>query len=231
LKGIRIVADDSIDSGVNFVAGANKADTHLKNVNYPRDFKVDILSDIALARAGDTCPGCGGKLMSTQGIEIGHVFKLGTFLSERLGALFIDADGNSHPIVMGCYGIGIGRLMAAIVELHHDDKGIIWPLSVAPYKIYLCPLSLENPRILEAADSLYTELEAQSLEVLYDDRDESTGVKFNDADLLGIPLRVTISPRTLDKDSAELKWRSDKESELVPLKEAVTKIKELILIP
>jgi len=228
LKGIKVVADDSVNSGVNFVAGANKPDTHFRNVNYPRDFKADIVDDIALARAGDICPGCGGKLLSNQGIEVGHVFKLGTFLSERLGAFYIDANGNSHPIVMGCYGIGIGRLMAAIIELHHDDKGIIWPLSVAPYQIYLCPLSLENPQILKTADSLYAELEAQGLEVLYDDRDESTGVKFNDADLLGIPLRVTISPRTLEKNSIELKWRSEKKLELVPIEKAANKIKELI---
>ena len=231
LKGIKVVADDSITSGINFVAGANKPDTHLRNVNYPRDFKADIVGDITLVRAGDTCPGCGGKLLSTQGIEVGHVFKLGTFLSERLGASYIDADGASHPIVMGCYGIGIGRLMAAIIELNHDDKGIIWPLSIAPYHIYLCPLSLENPQILKTADSLYADLEAQGLEVLYDDRDESTGVKFNDADLLGIPLRVIISPRTLEKNSIEIKWRSEKKSELVPIDEVVNKIKELTLSP
>ena len=228
LKGIRIIADDSVTSGTNFVAGANKADTHLKNVNYPRDFKADTVADIALTRAGDTCPGCGGKLLSTQGIEVGHVFKLGTFLSEKLGAFYIDTNGDSHPVVMGCYGIGIGRLMAAVVELHHDDKGIIWPLAIAPYQIYLCPLFMESQKVIDKAENLYAELEAQGLEVLYDDRDESTGVKFNDADLLGIPLRLTISPRTLEKDSVELKWRSEKKSELVPIEKAVAKIRELI---
>ncbi len=228
LKGIKVVADDSVTSGTNFVAGANKADTHLRNVNYPRDFKADIVTDISLARAGETCPGCGGKLLSEQGIEIGHIFKLGTFLSNKLGAFFIDTEGNSRPVIMGCYGIGIGRLMAAIIELHHDDKGIIWPLSVAPYTTYLCPLFMENEEVKEKAESLYAELEAQGFEVLYDDRDESTGVKFNDADLLGIPLRVTISPRSLEKGSIELKWRSEKKAELVPLKNAVKKIGELI---
>ena len=231
LKGIKVVADDSVTSGTNFVAGANKSDTHLKNINYPRDFKADIVADIALARAGEICPVCSGKLLSKQGIEVGHVFKLGTFLSEKMGAFYIDADGTSRPIVMGCYGIGIGRLMAAIIELHNDDKGIIWPLSVAPYQIYLCPLFMENPVVTDRAESLYAELEAQGLEVLYDDRDESTGVKFNDADLLGIPLRVTISPRSLEKNSVELKWRSEKKAELVPIEEAVTKIKELISSP
>jgi len=228
LKGIKVVADDSVTSGTNFAAGANKTDTHLRNVNYPRDFKADIVTDISLARAGETCPSCGGKLLSEQGIEIGHIFKLGTFLSNKLGAFFIDTEGNSRPIIMGCYGIGIGRLMAAIIELHNDDKGIIWPLSVAPYTTYLCPLFMENEEVKDKAESLYAELEAQGFEVLYDDRDESTGVKFNDADLLGIPLRVTISPRSLEKGSIELKWRSENKAELVLLKEAVKKIGELI---
>ena len=228
LKNIRIVADESITSGTNFIAGANKADTHLKNVNYSRDFRADLVADIALACAGEGCPRCGSKLLATQGIEVGHVFKLGTFLSERLGASYIDASGASHPIVMGCYGIGIGRLMAAIVELNHDDKGIIWPMAVAPYQVYLCPLYLENNDVLKAAESLYTELEKQGLEVLFDDRIESPGIKFNDADLLGIPVRVTISPRTLEKDSIELKLRSEKKAELVPLGEAAEKIKRLI---
>ncbi|MFH1662301.1 MAG: proline--tRNA ligase, partial [Chloroflexota bacterium] len=228
LKNIKIVADESVASVTNFVAGANKADTHIRNVNYPRDFKADIVTDISLARAGEGCSGCGGKLLSEQGIEIGHIFKLGTFLSEKLDAFFIDTEGNSRPIVMGCYGIGIGRLMAAIIELNHDDKGIIWPLSVAPYTTYLCPLFMENDEVKDKAESLYAELEAQGFEVLYDDRDESTGVKFNDADLLGIPLRVTISPRSLEKKSIELKWRSEKKAELVSVEEAVEKIKKLV---
>jgi len=137
ISGIKIVADDSITSGANFIAGANKPDTHLRNVDYPRDFKTDIVADIAQAHAGEGCPNCGGKLSSTHGIEVGHIFKLGTFLSEKLGAFFIDPNGVSHPIVMGCYGIGLGRLLAAAIELNHDDKGIIWPLAIAPYHICL----------------------------------------------------------------------------------------------
>lgn len=228
IKGIKVVADDSITSGTNFVAGGNKPDTHLKNVNYPRDFRADIVTDIARARAGDGCPRCGGKLSSTHGIEVGHVFKLGTFLSEKLGAFFLDASGVSHPIVMGCYGIGLGRLLAAAIEQNHDDKGIIWPLSIAPYHIYLCPLYREGSRVFEVAEKLYTELEAACLEVLFDDREESPGVKFNDADLLGIPFRVTISPRTLEKNSVEVKKRTEKEAQLVPLEEVVAKLKELV---
>jgi prolyl-tRNA synthetase len=228
IKGFKIIADDSITLGANFVAGANKPETHLKNVNYPRDFEVDIITDIAQAHAGEECPRCSGKLSSTRGIEVGHVFKLGTFLSQKLGALFIDAEGASRPIIMGCYGIGLDRLLAAVIELHHDDKGIIWPLSVAPYQIYLCALHPEDPDVAAAAEKLYHDLEAQGLEVLFDDRNESPGVKFNDADLLGIPIRVTVSPRTLEKSSAEIKKRSEKEAQIVPLESITEKLKELI---
>jgi len=228
ISGIKVIADDSITSGANFVAGANKPDTHFRNVNYPRDFKVDPIADIARARAGEGCPKCGGKLSSSRGIEVGHVFKLGTFLSQKLGAFFVDPSGVSHPMVMGCYGIGLGRLLAAAIEQNHDDKGIIWSMSIAPYHIYLCPLYLENPQVATVAETLYAELEAQGLEVLFDDRQESPGVKFNDADLLGIPIRVTISPRTLEKNSAEIKKRSEKQSQLVPLEGIAKRLKELI---
>jgi prolyl-tRNA synthetase len=228
MSGIRVMADDSVTSGTNFVAGGNKPDTHLRNVNYPRDFKADIMADIARVRAGDGCLRCGGKLSSTHGIEVGHVFKLGTFLSEKLGASFIDEKGESHPIVMGCYGIGLGRLLAAAIEQNHDDKGVIWPMSITPYHIYLCPLYREGSKVAEVAENLYAGLGAEGLEVLFDDREESPGVKFNDADLLGIPVRLTVSPRTLANDSVELKRRSEKESELVPLDRIVAKLKELI---
>ena len=228
IKGIKIIADDSITSGTNFVAGANKPETHLKNVNCPRDFKADLVTDIAQAHAGEKCPRCGSELLSTRGIEVGHIFKLGTFLSEKLGALFVDDNGVSYPIIMGCYGIGLDRLLAAAIEQNYDEKGIIWPMSIAPYHIYLCPLHQENPEVEAAAENLYADLEAQGLEVLFDDRKESPGVKFNDADLLGIPIRVTISPRTLEKSSAEIKKRSEKEAQLVPLEEVAEKLKKLI---
>ena len=228
IKGIKIIADDSITLGTNFVAGANKPETHLRNVNYPRDFKADLVTDIAQARAGEGCPRCGSKLMSTRGIEVGHVFKLGTFISEKLGALFIDQSGVSHPIIMGCYGIGLDRLLAAAIEQNHDAQGIIWPMSIAPYHVYLCPLYLENQKVATAAENLYAELEAQGLEVLFDDRKESPGVKFNDADLLGIPIRVTLSPRTLEKNSVEIKKRSEKKSQLVSLEVIVARLKEMV---
>jgi prolyl-tRNA synthetase len=231
LKGIKIIADDSITLGSNFVAGANKPDAHLKNVNYPRDFEVSIIADIAIARPEDGCPKCSCKLFSSLGIEVGHVFKLGTFLSEKLGASFLDQNGVSRPIIMGTYGIGLGRLLAAAIEQNHDDKGIIWPLSIAPYQVYLCPLRLENPDVAETAEKVYQDLTKENIEVLYDDRDESPGVKFNDADLLGIPLRLTISPRTLQSQSIELKWRKEKQAELFPLKEITLKIDRLLREP
>jgi prolyl-tRNA synthetase len=228
IKGIKVVADDSITSGFNFVVGANKPGYHLRNANYPRDFQVGLMADIALAQSGDSCPKCGGELSSARGIEVGHVFKLGTFISERFGASFLDNDGTSRPIVMGCYGIGLGRVLAAIVEQSHDDKGIIWPLSVAPYQVHLCPLNLEKSAVLPTAEKIYQELQKEGIEALFDDRDDSPGVKFNDADLLGIPLRLTLSPRTLQSQSIEAKWRTEKEAQLLPLDNLAVQVKKLL---
>ncbi len=228
LSNIKTVVDDSVTPGVNFVAGANSLETHLKNVNYTRDFSADVTADIARACAGEQCPKCGGKLLSTHGIEVGHIFKLGTFLSGKLGAFYADSDGIDRPVVMGCYGIGIGRLLAAAIEQNHDAQGIIWPLPIAPYQVYLCPLYRENTSVAETAEKLYTELSSAGFEVLLDDRQESPGVKFNDADLLGIPIRVTVSQRTLKQDSVEVKRRSGKESQLVPLAEIAGKLRQLI---
>jgi len=228
IKGTKVIADDSITMGSNFITGANKQGYHFKNANYPRDFEVDITADIALAHHGDSCPKCSSNLSSTRGIEVGHIFKLGTFISEKLGASFLDQTGAYRPAVMGCYGIGLGRLLAAIVEQNHDDKGIIWPLSVAPYQIYLCLLHLDSPEVASAAEKAYQELENAGIEVLFDDRDESPGVKFNDADLLGIPLRLTLSPRTLQNQSIEAKWRTEKETQLLPLENVSAKVNKLL---
>ncbi len=228
VTGMRIIADDSVPATSNLVGGANKPDTHVRNVNYGRDFTAEIVTDITLTRVGDTCPKCGTKLESTRGIEVSHIFKLGTLYSDKLGANYVDENGESHPIIMGCYGIGLGRLMASAVELNHDDKGIIWPLPIAPYHVYLCPLYREDTDVSEIAEKLYSELESEGIEVLFDDRQESPGVKFNDADLLGIPIRITVSPRTLDKASVEIKLRSEKDSVLIPLAEATTHINKII---
>ncbi|MBT4511175.1 MAG: proline--tRNA ligase [Chloroflexi bacterium] len=230
ITGTKVVADDSITLGTSFVVGANKPDAHLKNANYPRDFKVDILTDIAMAQAGYQCPKCKSQLLSTRGIEVGHLFKLGTIFSEKLDAVYLDQDGTQKPVVMGCYGIGVGRLLAAAVEQNHDDKGIVWPVSIAPYQVYICALSVSDENVVKAADKLYSELKDEGFEVLLDDRDESAGVKFNDADLMGIPLRVVISPRNLKQNSAEVKQRNQKESELVPLEKVIENLRGLLAV-
>jgi prolyl-tRNA synthetase len=224
LSGVRVVADDSVLDSPNLVGGANKPDVHLRNLNFGRDWKADVVADIALARSGDPCPTCDTPLQMRRAIEMGHVFKLGLVYSEKLGATFLDAEGKARPVVMGCYGIGVERLLATVIEANHDDKGIIWPSSVAPYHVHLVALNVESPPVKEKAEALYAALKAAGVDVLYDDREESPGVKFNDADLLGMPLRITVSRRTLEKDSVELKRRQEQESTLVPLSDAVATI-------
>ncbi len=225
---VLIVADISVKMGNNFVAGANRVDYHLKNVNYPRDFRVDIWEDVASAFDGATCVRCGGTLHAVRGSEVGHIFKLGTRYSDSLGAFYLDADGVSHPILMGCYGIGVGRIMATMVEQSHDEKGIIWPFSIAPYHVALVGLDLDKEEMGSAAEQLYAELVEAGVEVLFDDRAETAGVKFNDADLLGLPLRAVVSKRSLKNGGIELKLRSQKESRIVPLRDAVGFIQEEI---
>jgi len=224
----RVIADDSVDSSMNYVGGANIAGRHMKNIVPGRDFNVYKTADIASAKVGMTCSHCGGTLESVRGIEVGHVFKLGTFLAETFGAFFTDAEGNQRPCIMGCYGIGVGRLLAAAIEQNHDDKGIVWPMPIAPYQVQLCGLSLDNERVITAAEKLYEELKASGIDVLYDDRIESTGVKFNDADLLGMPLRITVSPRSLDKGGVELKRRSEKAFSIVAADNIVAEVKAAI---
>jgi prolyl-tRNA synthetase len=209
LTGIRRIGDPSIEQGNNFVAGANEHGKHYKNVNYPRDFQVDRVSDIALAQAGHACPHDGATLEEVRGVEVGHVFKLGTFYTRTIGAEFTDEAGQLNPIVMGCYGIGVTRVLAAAIEQNHDDKGIVYPAPIAPYQVHLVALNASNPDVIEAANTTYEALMAAGLEVLYDDRDESAGVKFNDADLLGLPVRVVISPRNIKNDVVEVKRRRD----------------------
>jgi prolyl-tRNA synthetase len=225
---LRVVADDSVLSSKNLVAGANKADVHLRNVNYERDWQADIVTDISLAREGDGCARCHqGKMTVRRGIEAGHVFKLGTRYSETMNATFLNADGKQQQAVMGCYGIGVDRLLGAIIEANHDDRGIVWPTSIAPFAVHLVALNPDRDDVRGEAERIYSELRDASVEVLYDDREESPGVKFADADLLGMPVRVTVSPRNLEKQSVELKRRSGDEQTLVTLTEAVAKIREL----
>jgi prolyl-tRNA synthetase len=227
-EGIAIIADDSIKLGGNFVVGANRPDYHLRNANYPRDFEPDVIADIALAQESHACRHCGTSLEAKRGIEVGHVFKLGTFFSERFDANFLDAEGVQRPIIMGCYGIGVGRLLAAAIEQNHDDKGIVFPSAIAPYQVHLVALNVENPDVAQAAENLYNRLEQAGLEVLYDDRAETAGVKFNDADLLGFPVRIVVSPRNLKQGSAEAKQRSEGDAQLVGLEEVVEVVQGLL---
>ncbi|MCI0887934.1 MAG: proline--tRNA ligase, partial [Chloroflexi bacterium] len=228
LDGIRIIADDSINMGSNFVVGANRQDYHLRNSNHPRDFKADVITDIALAEEGFACPLCGEPLTTRRGIEVGHVFKLGTRYSEVAGAYFPDQNDVQRPIIMGCYGIGVGRLLAAAIEQHHDDKGMILPTPLAPYDVSLIGLNVENPDVANAAEDLYGRLTQAGIDVLYDDRSESPGVKFNDADLLGLPVRLVVSPRNLKQNVVEVKRRSQSEAVTVPPDEVVAKVRELL---
>ena len=228
LTGVKTVSDDSINLGSNFVVGANRPDHHLRNANHPRDFKADVIADIALAEEGHQCPRCSSTLTTSRGIEVGHVFKLGTRYSEVIGAYFPDADGNQRPIIMGCYGIGVGRLLGAAIEQHHDDAGILFPTPIAPYDVSLTALNVQDDEVAAAADALYGNLRDAGVQVLYDDRPESAGVKFNDADLLGLPIRLVVSPRNLKQGVVEVKRRADSEATTVPAAEAVPKVKELL---
>ncbi len=215
-NGLLVVADDSIETRSAFVSGANDAGYHFTGVNYPRDFQVTLITDIAQADTGHTCPRCRGKLEAQSAIELGHTFKLGTWYSEAVGATYLDENGESHPIVMGSYGIGVGRLMAAIVESHHDEYGIIWPKSVAPYQIHLVALG-PDPVVMSRAEELYQSLRGAGYEVIYDDRDERAGVKFMDADLIGVPLRLTVSKRSLETEGVEVKERHRDERTVIPM--------------
>ena len=224
-----IVADESVRDAPNLVAGANRPGWHLKNVNLGRDYQADLVADLATVEAGFPCPECGSALQETRAIEVGNIFKLGTRYSEKLGATYLDSNGESHPIQMGSYGIGSGRGVATVVEQRHDAKGIIWPLSIAPYHVSLIEIPApDDARPKEVAERLYRELDDVGVEVLYDDRDERPGVKFNDADLIGIPLRVAVSARNLANDQIEIKLRRQKDAVFVPLDQAVAEIVRML---
>ena len=228
LKGITVVADESISSGANFVVGANRDGYHLRNANHPRDFQADMVADIALAEEGYACPRCGEPLQAIRGIEVGHIFKLGTFYSERLDASYLDDQGRQRPIIMGCYGIGVGRLLAGAIEQNHDDKGIIFPTPIAPYQVHLVSLKPEDDQVSKVSDELYERLQSEGLEVLYDDREETAGVKFKDADLLGLPVRLVMSPRNLNQGAVEVKGRREEMARLVSTGDVVETVKRML---
>ena len=203
VRGALIVADDLIPATPNLVGGANEPEYHVRNLNHGRDFHADVVADIVSADAGAGCPDCSGALALSRGVEVGNIFRLGTWISDAVGCTYLDADGTAKPVVMGSYGIGVGRLLACVAEEHHDEHGLTWPVTVAPFDVYVVALRGGE----EGAAQLAGELADQGLEVLLDDRDERPGVKFNDADLIGIPIRMTVSARTVVDAQAELKLR------------------------
>ena len=228
VTGVRSVADDSILQGANFVAGANRDDYHLRNVNYPRDFSVDLVTDIASVQAGHACPNCRSSLRAVRGIEVGHVFKLGTVFTQAMDATFLDAEGRRHFPTMGCYGIGVGRLLAAAIEQNHDERGMRLPAAIAPYQAAIVALNPEDSAVAEAADGIYAQLRQARVDVLFDDRSESAGVKLNDADLLGFPVRLVVSPRNLREGVVEVKPRSSDSAAKIPPEDVLDYVKRLL---
>jgi prolyl-tRNA synthetase len=227
LRNARIVVDSSVGGGP-YVAGANKKDTHLRNVVAGRDYTGDR-ADVHDVREGDPCPKCGtGHLEIKRGVEVGNIFAYGTYYSDKMNTTFLAEDGSRKPFVGGSYGIGVGRAVQTIIETHHDDKGIVWPPQVAPFHAHVLALPVNDDAVRATAETLVAELEHRGIEVLYDDRDESAGVKFADADLLGVPLRVTVSKRNLKENAAELKLRSASDSEMVPLDKAADRVAQIV---
>ncbi len=224
---VLVIADQSVQMGKNLVAGANRADYHVRNANAGRDFRVDIWADIASAYEGAACARCGGTLAVYRAAELGHVFKPGKKYSELLNATFLGEDGQEHHLLMGTYGIGLGRILALAVEQHHDERGICWPLSIAPYQVALCALGTGDAEVTREADSLYEALSKAGIEVLYDDRAESAGIKFNDADLIGLPIRLVVSKRALAKGAVEWKLRTDQESRLVAIQDVLGEVQHM----
>ncbi|MBT3374741.1 MAG: proline--tRNA ligase [Lentisphaerae bacterium] len=225
---VRVVVDPSAAESSNLVVGANEADYHFKNFNFARDAACGEVVDIATVRAGDPCPVTGEPLDMCRGIEVGNIFQLGTKYSGAMGCNYLDKNGKSQSMVMGCYGIGVGRTMAAVVEQSHDDYGPVWPMSIAPYHVHICSLNPKKEGVAETADGLYRELQARGIEVLYDDRGEKAGFAFNDADLIGIPLRLIVSPKTVAAGQVEFKRRDSRDRELIDREAVVDMIADLV---
>lgn len=219
-KKVRIVVDRSIAGTSNLVVGANETDHHFKNFNCDRDLPGAEIVDIATVREGDPCPVTGKPLLMKRGIEVGNIFQLGTKYSAPMNCTFLDKDGKSNPMIMGCYGIGVGRTMASVIEDSHDDFGPIWPMSIAPYQVQVCALNPDKGGVMDAASKLYADLQAEGIEVLFDDRGEKAGFMFSDADLIGIPFRAIISPKSMENGVVEFKIRGSRDTELIPAAEA-----------
>ena len=225
---VRLLADRSLDGVESFVCGANKADAHLVGARVGRDVELSEYHDLLLVGGGDPSPRGEGTLELFRGIEVGHIFKLGTKYSEPMGCTFADETGADQPMIMGCYGLGIGRTVAAAIEQNHDEGGIVWPLPLAPFEVLLIALNANDEAVQEEAERIYGELRERGADVLYDDRDERPGVKFKDADLLGIPVRIVVGARSLEKGEIELSLRQDREKVIVSRADAVAKALEML---
>jgi prolyl-tRNA synthetase len=219
--GCEVVADHDVPLFRDAVTGANEADKHFTGVNCGRDYQLDATFDLRDAAAGDPCPRCDGTLDAVHGIEVGHVFKLGTKYSVSLGAEFLDEKEQRHPIIMGCYGIGVNRIIAAAAETSHDENGLIWPLAIAPYSVLVIPLNMDDDEVLGTAERIYQELSSAGVDVLYDDRAARPGFKFKDADLIGIPLRIVVGAKGLKDGVVEMKWRTDESPDKIAIADAV----------
>jgi len=219
-----LLVDEEVTRMSNFIVGANDTGYHYENVNYERDFN-GIVGDYKLVAEGDMCPKCGSPINIRRGVEVGHIFKLGTKYSESMGANYLDENGKEKPLVMGCYGIGINRTVAAIIEQHHDENGILWPMAVAPYKVIVMPANVKNEEQMNTAEKIYEDLKTRGVDVLLDDRNERVGVKFKDADLIGIPIRVTVGKKVVE-DIVEFKLRKNQDIEEVNIEDVVGRIEK-----
>jgi prolyl-tRNA synthetase len=228
LSGATVVVDDAVAGSTNLVTGANEEGIHLRNVNPSRDFGETLTADIVAAGDGDACVRCGQPLRTSRGVEVGNIFKLGTRYSTASQATYVDADGTAHPVIMGSYGIGVGRLLACIAEEHHDSRGLRWPVTVAPFEAHLVALGSGSPGVRETAERVYRELNENGIDVLYDDRDERPGVQFADADLIGAPLRLTVSARSLECHGVEVKRRDQESTQIVGMDQLVGHLRQML---
>ena len=223
IKADYLFIDQEVVDQRNVIVGANKTGYHIQNANFGRDFEGQV-GDFRNVQEGDKCPKCGQPLEIMRGVEVGHIFKLGTKYSESMGATFLDQNGKSQPIIMGCYGIGVERTVAAVIEQHHDENGIIWPLALAPYHVVVVPVNVKKEEHLENAEKIYNELQAAGVEVLLDDRNERAGFKFKDSDLLGIPMRITVGKDIVD-GKVEFKLRKEADKEIISVDEVLDRVK------
>jgi len=227
---VKMVADGALLGGGAYVAGGNREDYHARDVWISRDAKVDIVADIRAATGGESCPRCGrGTLDVIRGIEVGHIFKLGLKYSKAMNALFLDEDGVQKPMVMGCYGIGVGRTVAAAIEQNHDENGIIFPPAIAPYHAVVLPINVNEAPVMETSQRIYEGLQARGYDPILDDRDVRPGVKFKDADLVGVPVRITVGAKDLAAGVVEIKERAGGKTAKVPVAEAIDQCAQVLL--